>query len=168
MHCAASFASCERMIERIPRLPQPDVVLMDLNFPGRMTGLEGIKHLHSIMPSTRVLVLSIHLDEDIIFQALRSGSHGFLYKMGAPEKILQGIVDVMFKGAFSFSPQMAHLIRKSFRNREGTSITSDQENQILDRLAEGVSMEELLREFEMDDKALNGHIENIYRKLHLT
>ena len=166
MYCSALFGSCERMIENIPQLSPPDVVLMDLKFPSRMSGIEGIKYLHETIPHVYILILSNYIDEDLIIDALRSGACGYSYKMGSPEQIVHSIKELAEKGATTISPQIAGRILKLFEAQVPPAGLSVAETRILEHTERGTLLRELPERLRLNSMTIAVHIQNIYRKLH--
>ncbi len=58
----------------------PDVILMDLNMPMGMNGIEAIQHILAITPNTAILVLTMFDDDDSVFAAMRAGARGYLLR----------------------------------------------------------------------------------------
>jgi DNA-binding NarL/FixJ family response regulator len=69
---------------------RPDVVVLDLSMP-RLSGLEAARRIHAGLPQTRVLVLTIHDEDEYILGSVRAGVSGYLLKDDAPSKLLAGI-----------------------------------------------------------------------------
>src|SRR5690349_7636534 len=73
LECTRHFANSEDAIEELSRGAVPDVVLLDVELPG-LNGLESVKHIRSISPSTRVIMLTVFDDHDKIFKAICAGA----------------------------------------------------------------------------------------------
>ncbi len=68
LECPATFESCEAMLDEAEDL-KPDLVLMDIGLPG-MSGIEGVRELHEILPEVAVVMLTVYEDNERIFEAL--------------------------------------------------------------------------------------------------
>ena len=69
---------------------RPDVVLLDLTMPGA-GGLEVLRHVRATLPEIRVLILSVHDDQEYVLESVRAGAHGYLRKDSSPAEIRQAI-----------------------------------------------------------------------------
>jgi DNA-binding NarL/FixJ family response regulator len=72
---------------------QPDVVLMDVGLPG-LNGIEATRRIHTAVPGTHVLMLSIHADEHYVQQSLAAGARGYLLKDADAQELVAGILAV--------------------------------------------------------------------------
>src|SRR5262245_3379611 len=104
---------------------RPDVVLMDMMMPN-LNGLEGTARVVRDHPGVRVLILSMHADEEHVLQALRAGAAGYLVKDAAPAE-LELAVRAVARGESYLSPAVAkHVVARQSRRGEeeggGTSL----------------------------------------------
>ena len=98
MKCAHAFSSCEAAIEMLNREDElPDVVLMDIQLDPNMSGVEGVEKVKAILPSVQVIMLTVHQDNESIFDALRAGANGYLLKENIDD-ILNGIQEAVNGG----------------------------------------------------------------------
>ena len=169
MHCTQTFASCEELIEALNTLPIPEIILMDISFPGRMSGIEGIRKLRRLHVKSRILLLTMHLDDDVIFSGLSAGAHGYLFKMGAPEHIVQGIRNVTEKGVMDIPPAIAQRILDHLKptdiSRDASPLTP-REDAVLQHLKKGESYREIADRLRVSPFTVQSHVQNIYLKLH--
>src|SRR4249919_3691855 len=77
-----AFPDTSKLEQQLPAL-QPDVVLMDIDMPGR-SGLDATLIVKALRPETQILMLTVFEDEDKIFQAIRNGASGYLLKRTPP------------------------------------------------------------------------------------
>lgn len=87
---------------------EPDVVVIDLSMPV-MSGVEATKLIREQVPATRVLVLTMHENEEYVFQILRSGAGGYILKNCGREELAAAIRAVA-KGEKFFSPRVSELM----------------------------------------------------------
>jgi DNA-binding NarL/FixJ family response regulator len=97
MICAATFPDAESLLAT-DEYPRIDVVLLDIGLPGQ-SGVEAIRPIRAHWPSTTICMLTVHDDEDLIFEALCRGATGYLLKNTPPAQILEGIREMQAGGA---------------------------------------------------------------------
>ena len=90
--CAGAFPETSNLEMQIPGL-KPDVVLMDIDMPGR-SGIDATPGVKALRPETQVLMLTVFEEEEKIFQAIRSGASGYLLKRTPPAEIIAAIHDI--------------------------------------------------------------------------
>ena len=169
MRCDRIFSSCEEMLEEIMYEVSPDILLLDINFPHSMSGIEGVSLLRVRAPDVRVIMLSMHLEDDIIFDALKAGAHGFVFKMSVPAKILKSIKSV-HAGMFDVSPQIAQrmldILHPDSSTPERKTILIRQEIEVLIAFMQGASEHDIAKHLRISMPKLESLIQSIYRKLH--
>ncbi|MDQ3057210.1 MAG: response regulator transcription factor, partial [Pseudomonadota bacterium] len=69
---------------------RPDIVITDLSMP-RLNGIELVRRLREALPDTRVLVLTMHQEDEYVLQAVRAGAHGYLVKDSASAELLAAV-----------------------------------------------------------------------------
>src|SRR6266851_8312731 len=104
--CLSQYPDAESAVEALPR-DRPDVVLMDINLPG-MNGVECVRRLKQLAPSTQVIMLTVYEDTENIFNALAAGASGYLLKRTPRAELLDAIREVHRGG----SPMSTHIARK--------------------------------------------------------
>ncbi|MFW6006858.1 MAG: response regulator [Bacillota bacterium] len=141
----------------------PDLVLLDLNMP-RMNGITAIKKIKEISPEIKVLILTIHDEEEYIFEVTRAGAEGYIQKDINPEDLHQSIKKVM-DGDTVFPASVEKNIEESTEGEDIIEELSDREHQVLELLAQGMSNKELAEELYISEKTVKNHVSNILRKL---
>jgi DNA-binding NarL/FixJ family response regulator len=166
--CVSSFSNGEEALNRIQE-SMPDVVLMDINLP-RMNGIECVKKLKLLLPSTQVLMLTVYEDSEKIFDSLLAGASGYLLKRTPQAEIIEAIADV-HRGN---SPMTGHIARKvvQYFNVRGNAETeiqklSKREKEVLDQLAQGMAYKEIADVLSLSIDTIRMHIKGIYGKLHV-
>src|SRR5678815_3347444 len=131
-------------IEAIEKAVQarPDVVIVDLSMP-RLNGIEVVRRLREALPATRVLVLTMHQEDEYVLQAVRAGASGYLVKDAAPAELLAA-VRALHAGRAHFGPQAARALAERLQHPERQlddpygSLTG-REREVLHLIAEGLT-----------------------------
>jgi len=155
----------ERLISAI----SPDVVLMDIDMPGK-NGIDAVGDIHKVFPSLPIIMLTVFEDEDRVFRSLRNGALGYILKSTAPERLLDAITEVMQGGA-PMSPSiarkvMSHLQAEASPQKIDYSLTQ-REKDVLALLVEGNSYKMIADKLEIGFETVRSHIKKIYDKLHV-
>ncbi len=165
-----AFADAEEALRELPRRT-PDVVLMDINLPG-MSGIDCTRRLREVLPSARVIIITVYRDNESIFPALRAGAFGYLLKRATPEEIVRAIVDVHGGGA-PMSGEVARKVVEAFQPRpaatrgEDAAELSAREREVLELLSQGRLDKEIAAELGVSQPTVRFHLKNIYDKLHV-
>lgn len=151
----------------------PDVVVMDLNMPG-MTGVEATRHITSISPLTRVLVLTISDQDGDVMDAILAGACGYLMKDASIQELMRGI-EAAAIGESLISPHIASKVLQRLRSSssqpeiEATirAELSDREIEVLKLIANGKDNAQIAAELHISPKTVKNHISNILMKLQI-
>lgn len=161
--CIGSYSDCESCLRDIPK-NKPSVILMDIELPG-ISGIEGVKRIKDKFPEIDVIMLTVHEDLSLVFDALRAGACGYLDKSTPEEKILDSIREITEGGA-PMSYKIAKLVVSSFQQKTESSLTNREQN-VLDELCRGLSYKEIAYKLFISVGTVRHHIKNIYHKLHV-
>ncbi len=184
LHLTAALGHCGQAEADVRQL-RPDVVLMDIDLPGR-TGIEAVRGLKAAgTAAPAVLMLTVFDDSDRIFRALQAGADGYLLKRAAPVAILVAIREVRTGGA-PLTPSVARQVLGFFGGAGGAgtsgggphaptgpaeaaavaSLTA-REQQVLGLLVEGFSYKMIAAELAVSLETVRSHIKHTYEKLHV-
>lgn len=153
---------------------QPDIALLDVRMP-KMDGIKAAKLIASLVPKIKILMLSIHDDDEKIISALRAGAMGYILK-DADQKDFLDILRNAYLGKTHASPYLANLTisrrpgqPRTAEDRKGQFIEkynlTEQELKILHLLAEGLSNEEMSRMVNLSRETIKMHLKALFRKL---
>lgn len=142
----------------------PDLVLLDLNMP-RMNGIDSIKKIKEIAPDIKVLILTIHDEEEYIYEVTKAGAEGYIQKDIEAEELKKAIKLVM-AGEKVFPSQIEERIEeKSEQTVRNLNELSNREQEVLELLARGMSNRDIAEELFISEKTVKNHVSSILRKL---
>jgi DNA-binding NarL/FixJ family response regulator len=157
----ASYVSCEEALKHLEK-DKPDIILMDIELQG-ISGIEGTKIIKKMHPEIEILVITVHDDSDLVFQALVAGASGYITKNAPHNKILDAI-DEISRGGAPMSSKIARLVVESFQRNQNSPL-SPRETEVLELLSEGKSYSVIADELFIHKETVKSHIKNIYYKL---
>jgi DNA-binding NarL/FixJ family response regulator len=167
--CAADYPSAIELIMK----SSPDVVITDLSLPGK-SGIDLIRKVQEIAPDIHILVLSMYVSEDYIFNALRAGARGYLPKQDTTKSDLFNAIRTVAGGEQYFSDSIAQVITRIFSNSAKrsqvsenvarTMILTSREIEILRLFAEGYSNQEISEKLNISVRTVETHKNNIMQK----
>ena len=166
--CVKSFGSMEIALDQI-KISEVDLVLTDIGLP-RMDGIEGTQILREKFPDLPIVVLTVHEENEKIFQALCAGANGYLLKNTPPAQIIQALTEVLDGGA-PMSPDVARRVVTLFRKFAPPEVAdyrlTEQEKQILKMLVNGHHYKTAAHELNISIHTVSFHLRNVYEKLHV-
>lgn len=154
---------------------KPNLAIVDLNL-GQEDGLELIKDILAMEPSTRVLVLSMHDERFYAERALKAGARGYIMKAEAETQVINAIETVM-NGEIYLSENEKNRIKQLSKNDKSKdsssnepfdilSLLSDRQLQIFTLIGKGLGTVEIANKLNLSIKTIDTHKENIKYKLH--
>ena len=148
---------------------QPDVVLMDIQMPGR-SGVEATRRIVQGSPHIRVLVVTMFEDDRTVFAAMRAGARGYVLKGASSSEMLRAI-QAVGGGEAIFSPGIAVRLTEYFAMSQPSASPpifpelSDREREILELIAQGRSNAEIAARLVLSPKTVRNHVSNVLHKL---
>jgi len=167
----AGEASDGREVLDLIKTRQPDVVLMDISMPG-LNGLEALARITRDFPKVRVIILSMHHNDEYVWQALKSGASGYLLKKAATTELpaaLKGVVG----GEIYLSRQIASQFLKKFplqqigRSTSPLEQLTSRQREILQLLAEGQNTKTIALVLKVSDKTVEYHRAKLMERLNI-
>jgi len=154
-------------VERVKEL-RPDVVLMDIAMPD-LSGFEATRRVHEVDSSVKVLMLTMHDEEELVARCLEAGAAGYLVK-DAPAAQLVYAIEMVMKGERYLSPAVlkkvvAGYVKNSKRPQTSYDRLSGREREILKLLAEGLTVKEIAIRLNLSIKTVDVHKYNLMRKI---
>ncbi len=141
----------------------PDMVLLDMSLPG-MHGLEVLASLQEMKAPPRVLVLTVHDDDDVVLRAVRGGAQGFLLKTATRDELLSAVRRVA-AGGQSFDEIVVRALLRRDQREVLHSLFTERELDVLRLVATGKTNKEIASQLFISLDTVKGHLETVYRKL---
>ncbi|MEP6675171.1 MAG: response regulator transcription factor [Ferruginibacter sp.] len=165
---AGSYSNAEQAEQALPD-HTPDIVIMDINLPGR-NGIDCIKNLKEKCKGSQFIMFTIFEDDQKVFDALEAGACGYLLKKTPKEKILEALKE-LHEGGSPMSTQIARKVIQVFQKNKSMSEEAapltKKEKEILELLAKGYLYKEIAEKTSISANTVKQHIHNIYEKLHV-
>ncbi|GAB3785784.1 response regulator transcription factor [Spirosoma horti] len=163
-----AYSNGQRVMEQV-RQDKPNVVLMDIDMPGR-SGIDCVRLIKEVNVDIAVLMHTVFEDDDRLFACLSNGADGYLLKKDSSTQLLNALHEVI-DGGGPMSPGIARRVLKTFQqapqpNRPTYAIT-ERERQILKWLAQGYTYRMIAIHGTISVETVRRHLKNIYHKLHV-
>ncbi|MGE5480249.1 MAG: response regulator [Chloroflexota bacterium] len=165
----ASFAGLKEVLDRT----SPDIVVMDISLPD-MSGIEIVKILTRDYPGTRAMMLTMHTDEDFIFNSVKAGAKGYLPKNTTKKELIRAIRQI-YAGEEYFSDEIKNIIMKSYVKQavgdDGperySKLLTRREEEILKLCAKGMGNKDIADKLFISARTVESHKNHIMNKLEL-
>ena len=138
---------------------QPDLILLDLSMPA-LGGLDALPTLRKLVPSTRILILTMHDDPQYLRQALKHGASGYVLKKAADGELLSAMRSVL-RGEVYVHPSMTRILledmlpeSQSGDNEDSWDSLSEREQQVLKMVALGHTSAEIAEQLNLSAKTV--------------
>jgi len=145
-----------------------DLAVLDVTMP-RLTGLQGARELSRRRPELRVLILSMHDNEQYLFEALRAGASGYVLKSAADRDLVEACRAAMRGEPFVYPRGVAALIREYLdaarQGAGGEDPLTPRELEVVKLIAESHTTREIAEELVISEKTVERHRANILEKL---
>jgi len=148
----------------------PQLVLLDLELPG-IDGIRVTERVKRRAPEVEILILTSFEDEQKVYEAIQAGASGYLVKRVGPEKIRQGIAEVL-EGGTVIEPQIARRFWNYFQSIQAKPsgetnpwALTPQEFDVLRYVAKGLSNSEVGQVMTLERRTVKTHLSHIYKKM---
>ncbi len=143
----------------------PDLVLMDIGLPG-INGIEGTKIIKTKFPATDLIIITVHENSQMVFEALKAGACGYLTKSAGFQELTKAL-QILAAGGAPMSHKISKMVVSSFQLNHNDHTLSDREKQVLKLIAQGKTYSLIAEELFISKTTVRTHIRNIYQKLHV-
>jgi len=156
------------VLQRVREL-EFDVLLLDMSMPGK-SGIELIKQVRAEKPKLRVLVLSMHQEQQYAVRAIKAGASGYLTKESASAQLVSAIRKVAGGGAFITEAVAEQLALGAMPQADGPphSALSDREFQVFRLLVSGKAVSSIAGELNLSVKTVSTHKARIMQKMNMS
>jgi two-component system response regulator NreC len=153
---------------------RPDVIVIDLSMP-KLSGIEATKIIKKRYPETNVLVLTMHENEEYVYQILKSGASGYVLKSAGKDELATAI-RAAAKGEKFFSPKISQLMAEGYVKRveqrtsdspKGDVSLTRREREILALVANGLTNQQIADQLFISPRTVDTHRTNIMQKLEI-
>jgi len=152
---------------------KPDVILMDINMP-KLDGVRATQRITESEEYPAIIVLSMHREDEYIFDALKAGAKGYFLKTSDSQDLVEAIRSVV-RGEAALEPDLAQKVLDEFRRMStmprskatGLASLSERETEILRLVAQGLSNQDIADRLHLATKTVKNQLYVIFQKLHL-
>ncbi|MDX1806927.1 MAG: response regulator transcription factor [Paenisporosarcina sp.] len=152
---------------------QPDILILDLSMPPGESGLIATGKIKEDFPQTKILILTMHDDEEYLFYVLKNGASGYMLKNAPDEELLLAIRTIHTGGTY-IHPKMATSLVREFVNKDQNikqadpfELLSKREIEVLPLIAKGYGNKEIAQKLFISVKTVEAHKAKIMGKLNL-
>ena len=162
-------ASDGRAAVRLTKELSPDVVIMDVTMP-EFNGVEATRQICQDNPGTKVIVLSMHPDKHIVRESLKAGALGYVLKSYLFDELRRAL-EIAGAGGHYLSPQITDVMVEDYvrgsteQNASAVDDLTSPERQVLQLLAEGLTIKQIAKQLHMSPKTVDARRRNIMNKL---
>ncbi len=151
---------------------RPDVVVMDFSMPG-LNGLEGTRKIVKLLTNDKIIVLTMHDNEEYIVQFIRAGAAGYLLKESIADDLIDAIRQAMVSSTFfspSLSPETLEYFLHQFKSgnlKSPLESLTNRQREVLQLIAEGLTNKGIAQKLSISVKTVETHRAHIMNKLNI-
>lgn len=164
--CPVAAGSVEAAEEALDAGHRPDIVLMDIGLPG-VDGIEGARRMRRRAPAARVVILTVHEEDENVVAAICAGATGYLLKPTSPERIVAAVREVE-AGAAPINGFIAGRVLTLLAGLASPGPDyglTPREHDTLELLVDGLTMKEVAQKMEVSYHTVDTHVRHVYGKL---
>lgn len=162
-----SFPNVLQVEKEVQQL-RADVILMDIDMPGGINGIQAVKKIRAFDKKTPIIMLTVFDDQTNVLEAIFAGASGYLLKKHLSGRLLEAIQEVLTGGA-PMSPNVARMVIASMHKYTPATETPYQltarEMEILTALSRGTGYKAIAADYHISLDTVRTHIKNIYQKM---
>lgn len=164
-------ANGKQAVELVESL-QPDVALLDVTMP-ELNGIDAARLIHQFHPNTKTLMLTMHNDDAIFFDAVQAGASGYVLKGARPDELIQALKEV-YNGNVYLSPPMTRKLVNSYletadsHKKTRLDLLTERELEVMRLLAQGLTNREVAEKLVISPSTVQTHRSHIMEKLNLS
>jgi DNA-binding NarL/FixJ family response regulator len=162
----AEAADGNEALQRL-RTQSIELALFDLSMPGR-NGIELIKQVKSEFPSLKILVLTMHEEDQYAVRAIRAGASGYLTKDSASALLIAAMEKIARGGMYvsaALAEQMALSLQPNQGQEQAHTLLSDREEQVFQALIKGITVGDVAKAMHLSVKTISTHKANVLKKM---
>jgi two-component system response regulator NreC len=151
---------------------KPDIILMDIAM-ANLNGLEATKQIKKVLPESKIIMLTMHKNEEYVLQSFQAGASGYILKEGAVEELVSAIRSIYADKSF-LSPTVSKTLVDAYLRKMETGKTetpfdllTDREREVLQLIAEGFTNREVAKQLFISVKTVEAHRAHIMQKLNI-
>ncbi len=151
---------------------KPDIILMDIAM-ANLNGLEATKQIKKVLPESKIIMLTMHKNEEYVLQSFQAGATGYILKEGAVEELVSAIRSIHQDKSF-LSPTVSKTLVDAYLRKMETGksetpfdLLTDREREVLQLIAEGFTNREVAKQLYISVKTVEAHRAHIMQKLNI-
>lgn len=156
------YTNCEDALLNILK-DDAHIYLLDIDLQG-INGVKGAKEIKKTNPNANILMVTVHENSKMVFDALCAGASGYLTKNITPEQLINALKESINGGA-PMSIKIAKMVVNSFQKKPSKIILSEREKDVLILLSEGNSYSTIAQKLFISKNTIKFHLKKIYLKL---
>lgn len=144
----------------------PNLILMDLNMP-KLSGIQAAEQIKTLYPEIKIIILTIHDDEEYVFEVLKAGAEGYLQKDVSAEE-LRSALQIVSNGDTLFPASVINRVMGRERSKPEETIEdilTDREIEVLEMMAKGNNNRTIGQKLFISEKTVKNHVSSILKKL---
>jgi DNA-binding NarL/FixJ family response regulator len=155
-------------VEKQVKVLKPDIILMDIDMPGGINGIEAVKKIRAFNQEVHIIMLTVFDDNTNVLDAVFAGASGYLLKKHLSERLLDAMQEILSGGA-PMSPSVARMVISSMHKYPSAAANiyqlTPRETEILTALSQGSSYKIIAAQNFISVDTVRSHVKNIYQKM---